>query len=312
MIHAILQTITPSATDSLMAAVIDSSRVAFVEKIATSSPSELMSDLADGAIKFGLKLLAALAIFVIGGLLVKWSKKLLGKIFTRRGTEHAVASFTLSLVSVLLWIIIILSAVGALGIQTTSLAALLAAGGMAIGMAVSGTVQNFTGGIMLLVFKPFKSGDYIVAQGYEGTVTDMSITTTKIVTYDNRVIILPNGALSNGVISNHTGQKWRRVDMTVSVEYGSKPEDVRSALLEVAASDERIKTKAQGAPSDPFVGISSLGASSVDFSFKVWVESDDYWGVYYFANEEVYRHLPEKGINFPFPQLTVHLPGKES
>lgn len=311
MTYSLLQSILPAVTDSLIAAAIDSSRVAIVEKITTSTPSELMSDMADWALRFGVKLLAALTIFVIGSLLLRWIKRLLSKMFTRRNAERAVVTFTMSLVSTVMWAIIILSAIGALGVQTTSIAALLAAGGMAIGMAVSGTVQNFTGGIMLLVFKPFKAGDYIEAQGYAGTVTELNITNTKILTPDNKVIILPNGALSNGVINNYTGNRWRRVDFTVSVEYGSDADKVREVLLGIASSDKRVKTTDGGAPGDPFVGISALTSSSVDFSFKVWVESPDYWGVYYAFNEEIYKQLPGHGIDFPFAQVTVHMPDKD-
>ena len=184
----------------------------FVEKVTTTPADVLLKELGSDALQFGLKVLAALAIYFIGAWVIKRIKKLLGNIFERRKTDKAIASFTMSLVSISLTILLIILTVGTLGVNTTSLAAILAAGGMAIGMALSGTVQNFAGGIMLLVFKPFKAGDFIEAQGFSGTVSEVNIVSTKLTTTDNRVIVLPNGLLPSGTINNISQKPIRTLE----------------------------------------------------------------------------------------------------
>ena len=200
---------------------IQAELAAVAEKIATTPTNELIGDFLEKAISFGVKVLAAILIYLIGAWLIKKIKGMLKRIFDKKGTDAAIASFTMSIVSIALTIVLIIVTIGTLGIDTTSFAALLAGGGMAIGMALNGTVQNFAGGIMILIFKPFKSGDYIEAQGFAGTVSEVTITSTKLTTVDNRIIIIPNGALSNGTINNYSDQKFRRVDLTVDVEYGT-------------------------------------------------------------------------------------------
>ena len=293
------------------AARVDAAKVEFVEKFATSTPGELASDLLDKLVRFGLKLLAAVLIYIVGAMLIKWIRKSVRNRLEKKKTEPTVLSFTMSVLTAVLWILLIVMTIGALGIETTSIAALLAAGGVAIGMSLSGTMQNFAGGIMILIFKPFKAGDFIEAQGVTGVVKDVSISSTKVITMDNKVVVLPNGALFNGVIKNYSKLDWRRVDVTVSVEYGSDADAVREALLGVAAADPRIKTAADGAPADPFVGLLQLNSSSVDFTLRVWCASSDYFPVFFSLNERIYTELPGKGINFPFPQLSVHFADKE-
>ncbi len=293
------------------AARVDAAKVEFVEKFATSTPGELASDLLDKLVRFGLKLLAAVLIYIVGAMLIKWIRKSVRNRLEKKKTEPTVLSFTMSVLTAVLWILLIVMTIGALGIETTSIAALLAAGGVAIGMSLSGTMQNFAGGIMILIFKPFKAGDFIEAQGITGVVKDVSISSTKVITMDNKVVVLPNGALFNGVIKNYSKLDWRRVDVTVSVEYGSDADAVREALLGVAAADPRIKTVADGAPADPFVGLLQLNSSSVDFTLRVWCASSDYFPVFFSLNERVYAELPKKGIRFPFPQLSVHFADKE-
>lgn len=281
--------------------------IAKLKESGSVSMEDALGNLFDKALVFGLKILAALLIYFIGAYLIKAFKRFLRKFFERRRTEPAIVSFVMSLVSTVCWIMLVIIVVGTLGIETTSIAALLAAGGMAIGMALSGTVQNFAGGVMILVFKPFKVGDYIEAQGYAGTVTEMNITSTKMLTVDNRVIILPNGSLSSGTVNNYSSMPFRRVDITVSVEYGSDAAKVKELLLALAAKDSRVLTSGQGAPADPFAALNKLSSSSVDFVFRVWVNSTDYWPVYFDLNEEIYKSLPENGVGFPFPQMTVHM-----
>jgi small conductance mechanosensitive channel len=170
-------------------------------------------------------------------------------------------------------------------------------------MALNGTVQNFAGGIMILIFKPFKAGDYIESQGYSGTVSEVTITSTKLVTTDNRVIIIPNGLMSNGIINNFSNQTKRRVDLTVDVEYGSSSETVKAVLMKLIEEETRVINE----PAAPFIALSALKDSSVQFTIRIWVNADDYWGVYFDMTEKIYNELPKHGIQFPFPQLDVNI-----
>lgn len=282
---------------------IQAELAAVAEKIATTPTNELIGDFLEKAINFGIKVLAAILIYLIGAWLIKKIKGMLKRIFDKKGTDAAIASFTMSIVSIALTIVLIIVTIGTLGIDTTSFAALLAGGGMAIGMALNGTVQNFAGGIMILIFKPFKSGDYIEAQGFAGTVSEVTITSTKLTTVDNRIIIIPNGALSNGTINNYSDQKFRRVDLTVDVEYGTSSDAVKAVLHSIVKEDARILSE----PAEPFIALSSLKDSSIQFTMRLWVNSSDYWGVYFDTIEKVYNELPKNGIHFPFPQLDVNI-----
>lgn len=278
----------------------------FVEKVTTTPADVLLKELGSDALQFGLKVLAALAIYFIGAWVIKRIKKLLGNIFERRKTDKAIASFTMSLVSISLTILLIILTVGTLGVNTTSLAAILAAGGMAIGMALSGTVQNFAGGIMLLVFKPFKAGDFIEAQGFSGTVSEVNIVSTKLTTTDNRVIVLPNGSLSSGTINNISQNPIRRLEWKIGVEYGSNIDQARKVILGILNADARV-LHGKDAPDEPNVKLSGLLDSSVEIQARCWVRTNDYWDLLWEINELIYKELPKNGIDFPFPQLDVHL-----
>lgn len=295
----ILQTTAPADTLNRVQAEL----AAVAEKLATTPADELLGELVDKAVSFGLKVLAALLIYMLGAWIIRKSKRMLGRIFERKGTDTAISSFVQSIAGLTMTVVLIMITVGVLGIDTSSIAALLAGGGMAIGLALNGTVQNFAGGIMLLIFKPFKSGDYIEAQGYSGTVSEVTITSTKLVTTDNRVIIIPNGILSNGTINNYSDQKFRRVDLTVDVEYGSSSEQVKDILNRLIENDVRILQT----PAKPFIALSALKESSVQFIMRLWVKTDDYWGVYYELTEKIYNELPKNGIMFPFPQLDINI-----
>lgn len=295
-----------------------------------SDPQTFWHEVAQAAIQFGLKVLAALLIFGIGIWLIGVVKKLLKRRFDRRKTEPTIASFITSFVQISLTVILIILSVTTLGVDTTSLAALLAAGGMAIGMALSGTVQNFAGGIMLLAFKPFKAGDMINAQGVLGKVVEVNITSTKVLTPDNRVVILPNGALSNGTIDNYSGRPLRRLEWKVSVAYGSDVEAFKKAVLEMLAADKRILkentnmnklykelniTKYQlstvayrlDAIPAPFVALLSLNSSDISFVVRAWVRSDDYWDVFFDLQEKFYTELPQQGFQFAYPHMDVSM-----
>ena len=174
-------------------------------------------------------------------------------------------------------------------------------------MALNGTVQNFAGGIMILIFKPFKAGDYIEAQGHSGTVSEVTITSTKLTTVDNRVIIIPNGILSNDVINNYSGRKNRRLDISVTVEYGASSEETKKLLMELIEGDERVLYANTGAPADPFIALCALNDSNVEFTLRVWVSNENYWPLKFDLTEKIYNELPKHGIQFPFPQLDVNI-----
>ena len=287
-----------------LASKADSAKVTlqqFTEKL-TSDPGTALQSLGRTAIQFGLKVLAALAIYIVGAWIIKRIKNGLKKMFERRKTDRAMASFISSFVSIALTVVLIIVVIGALGINTTSLAALLAAGGVAIGMALSGTMQNFAGGLMIMAFKPFKAGDFIEAQGYEVTIVGTHLTTT-----DNRNVILPNGALSNGNIVNYNHYKMRRIDIPVSVEYGTDAAACKEKLLEIARADARVLDSTTRGAADPLAAVQKLADSSVDFLVRVWVKTADYWPVQFDLTERIYTELPKAGIQFPFPQMDVHV-----
>ena len=284
---------------------IQAELTAMAEKLTTTPADVLLSDLMNKAVAFGLKVLAALLIYIIGAWLIRKIKRVISKIFTRRETDPAIASFTLSIISIAMSIVLVITTVGVLGVDTTSLAALLAGGGMAIGMALNGTVQNFAGGIMILAFRPFQSGDYIQFEEFEGTVSEVNIVSTKLTTTDNRTIIIPNGALSNGTINNFTHNKIRRVEWLIDIEYGSDVEKTKELLKSMLDAEVRILHMDEGAPADPFIGLQALASSSIQIVAKVWVSKEDYWPVKFDINESIYREFPKNGINFPYQKIDV-------
>lgn len=288
----------------------DSIKAKTVETLGALKDTEanvLLQNLGQQALHFGLKVLAALAIYIIGAWLIKKITKMVSKGLEKKASDAALASFVKSLVSITLWVLLIIITVGALGINTTSLAALLAAGGMAIGMALSGTVQNFAGGIMLLVFKPIKAGDFIEAQGFTGTVSEINITSTKLVTLDNRVVFIPNGALSSGNINNFSVKDLRRVDINVSVAYGTDIEKAKATVLDIIKSNPKTLNAGTPGAADPFVALLTLGESTITLVTRTWVKAEDYWDVYFWINENLYSRLPESGIEFSYPQVTVNI-----
>ncbi|MBR5377841.1 MAG: mechanosensitive ion channel [Bacteroidales bacterium] len=253
-------------------------------------------------IPLGLKIVAAIIVLFLGRWIIRLIKRALTKVMARRNTEPSLCSFLMSLVSVLLTFFLILAIVGILGINTSSLVALLASAGLAIGMALSGTLQNFAGGVMIMLFKPFKVGDFIAAQGYEGFVNEIQIFNTHVLTTDNKEVILPNGILSTGVMTNFSKQGTRRVDWTFSFAYGDDFDKAKALLRRLCDEDPRI----QKSP-EPFIELVKLNSSSVDFTVRAWVEASDYWGVYFSMNEKVYKAFSQEGLNIPFPQMDVHV-----
>lgn len=287
----------------------DSAKVAFQRfaEMMAADPGTALQQLGRQALQFGLKVLVALVVYFVGAWIIKRIKRALQRLFERKKTDRAMASFISSFVSISLTILLVIVLISTLGVDTTSLAALLAAGGLAIGMALSGTLQNFAGGLMIMAFKPFKAGDYIEALGYAGFVTEVTIVGTHLTTIDNRRVILPNGALSSGNIVNYSSFPLRRIDLPVSVEYGTDAAACKEKLLEIIREDERILDATTPGAADPFVALQKLADSSVNFIVRVWVKGSDYWPVSFDLNERIYTNLPQAGIKFPFPQLDVHV-----
>ena len=272
-----------------------------------NDPRGVLHDLLDKAIDFGLKVLGALAIYIIGAWLIRRIKRLLLKIFEKRKTEKTIVSFVLSLVTLLLTVLLIVITVSALGINTSSFAALLAAVGVALGMALSGTVQNFAGGIIILAFKPFKAGDYIEAQGFGGFVKEVNILNTRLITRDNKEIVLANGTLSNGNVINYSTRPIRRVDRTINVAYGTNAQECIDALVAIMKEDPRILDSSTPGAADPFAALEAQNSSDISFTVRAWVKTSDYWDVFFDLNQRMYTELPAKGIHFAYPHLDVKI-----
>jgi small conductance mechanosensitive channel len=260
----------------------------------------VVEDLFHQGTTVGLVIVKAAVIFLVGRLLVGLVNKLVRRLLGKRDIEPSVKSFVASAVNVVLIVLLIVSVIGALGIETTSFAALLASAGVAIGMALSGNLSNFAGGLIILIFKPFRVNDYISAQGTEGTVKEIQIFHTILHTPDNKRIFIPNGSLSSGVVTNYNVER-RRVEWVFSVDYGSDYGKVKAVTEAVLAADSRILPDPA-----PFIALNALADSSVNVVVRVWVKASDYWDVYFGINQAVYETYNAQGINFPFPQLTVH------
>ncbi|MDR2533715.1 MAG: mechanosensitive ion channel [Tannerellaceae bacterium] len=251
-------------------------------------------------VNLGLLILKAAAIFLAGRLVINLVNKIVRRVLEKRNVDPSIKSFLSSMINALLVILLLISIVGALGVETTSFAALLASAGIAIGMALSGNLSNFAGGLLILLFKPFRVHDYIVAQGTEGTVNEIQIFHTVLRTADNRLVYIPNGALSSGVVTNYNVDR-RRIEWIFGVDYGSDYEQVKSIVNALFKSDARVLSDPE-----PFVALHALADSSVNIVVRVWVKAPDYWAVYFDFNRCLYERFNAAGISFPFPQLTIH------
>lgn len=284
----------------------DSVNVAIAEninKISSMSWPEIWENVSSALLKYGLRILGAILLYFVGKWLIKLLRNFLIKLFSKRKTDKSLSGFLTSVVSVTLTIILVVLVVIILGVPTSTFAALLAAGGLAVGMALSGTLQNFAGGVMILIFKPFKVGDFIEANGFSGTVDSINITSTVIHTGDNKIIILPNGSLSNGNIQNYSSSSNRRVDWTVTISYGDDVEKAKKLILEYLSKDSRVLNT----PDVPFAALSSLGEDALTIVVRAWTLSSNYWGLYFDMNEMFYKELPKHDIHFPFRQLDVFI-----
>lgn len=264
--------------------------------------SVLINKLINAGVDLGGRLIGAIIVFIIGKILINWLNKLFAKLLEKQKVDISIQTFLKSMVNILLLVLLALAVIGQLGIELTGFAALLASAGVAIGMALSGNLSNFAGGIIILAFRPYKVGDYIESDtGAAGTVKEIQIFHTILTTPDNKIVYAPNGPMSTSVITNYSRLDTRRVDFTFGVEYGSDFKQVRDILMEIIAADSRILQTPE-----PFVELGALADSSVNVTVRVWVKSADYWAVNFDMNKNVYATFNEKGISFPFPQITVH------
>lgn len=253
-------------------------------------------------VPLALKIFAAVIVFLIGRWIIKLIKNGLATGLMSRHADATLHGFLSNLISVVLYFFLIMAVIGILGINTSSLVALLASAGLAVGMSLGGTLQNFAGGVLIIMFRPFKVGDFIAAQGMEGKVSEIQIFNTHLLTTDNKEVILPNGALATGVMTNFSKQGTRRVDWTFSIAYGDDYDKAKTVLLRLCKDDPLIM-----ADPKPFIEIGKLNNSSVDITLRVWARADDYWTVFFGMNEKVYKTFAQEGLNIPFPQVDVHM-----
>lgn len=261
-----------------------------------------ITDVNQFLVRMGTNLIVCVLILVAGFWLAKMLSKGVRKVLRRSNTDEGLVTFLTSFLSMVLKILVVITAITQLGIEMTSFVALLGAAGLAIGMAFSGTLSNFAGGVIILVLKPFKVGDFIDAQNEQGIVKEIQIFNTYLHTNDNKVIILPNGAVANGNIINFTKADKRRVDWTFSISYGDDVEKAKEILLRYVKEDKRILNDPE-----PFVGLLLMNSSSIDLTLRAWAHTDNYWPVFFEMNERIYKELPQHGFTFPFPQMDVNM-----
>ena len=273
-----------------------------IETLSGLTLGEVLHATTDLAVSIVGKIIKLLLIWYIGRWLSRRLIKVIKVVMERRDVNLSIRSFVSSLLDVVTMAIIIIMIISVLGIDTSSFIALFASAGVAVGMALSGTLQNFAGGVIILLFRPFKVGDFIEAQGVAGTVREIQMFNTLVATGDNKIILLPNGPVSTGIINNYSRETVRRVDMTYSISYGDDFEKAREVLMRLISEDARIL----GNPA-PAIALSSLAASSIDISVRVWSKQEDYWGVMFDMNKKVYETFPKEGLNFPYQTLTVNV-----
>lgn len=267
--------------------------------------TSLTRQLMDWGVDLGGRILGAVLIFLVGRVVISLLLKGVVRLMERRKVDASIQGFVRSLVSILLTVLLVVAVVGKLGIETTSFAALLASAGVAVGMALSGNLQNFAGGIIVLLFKPYRVGDYIevTAQGIGGSVCEIQIFHTILATPDNKLIYIPNSLTSSGVVVNFSKQATRRVEWIVGVDYGQDYEQVKRELQALAADEKRFL-----ADPAPLVVLQQLADSNVNVMLRAWVNAGDYWDVYYDINRLVYERFNAAGIEFGYPQMVIHRP----
>ncbi len=299
-----------------------------VSELKNLTINDAITQITSGVVKFTLTLLLAVIVFYIGKLIINKIHKVVSKLLIKRQIEASLTSFILSLIQIVLYFVLIITVISILGIETSSFIAIFASAGIAVGMALSGTLQNFAGGVLIILLKPYKVGDYIEAQGYAGTVKEIQIFHTIINTPDNKSIIIPNGGLSTGSINNYSKEDYRRVDWNISLEYGTDLEAAKAKIMSIIISDDRIVRNyieddrvkhnftAPISKSNiiiakiscpPFVGIDKLSENGITIVIRAWAHASFYWDLFYEINERLYNELPKAGFKFPHQQMDIHV-----
>ena len=253
-------------------------------------------------VEFGINVAIALAIFYVGKMVISMVVRGLRKVMRRQEVEKTLETFVCNLVRTVLLLFVIIAAIGQLGIETTSFIAVFGAAGLAVGLAMQGSLSNFAAGVLIVLFRPYRVGDFIEAAGISGVVEQVQILTTVLKTGDNKQVIVPNGQIMDSIITNYSANDTRRVDMVVGVSYGDDLDKVRSTIQELVAAEERILDEPACT-----IAVSALADSSVNFVVRPWVKTSDYWGVMFDLTEAIKKRFDKEGISFPFPQQDVHL-----
>lgn len=273
-----------------------------IEKLMNLDMQEMLSHLAEQAIWVFVKILIALAFYFVGRWLIRRILRLLDRMFERKEVDISIRPFIRNTASVVMILVLVLVVVQTLGVNVTSLIAIFSAATLAIGMALSGTAQNFAGGVMILAVKPYRVGDYITAQGQSGTVQEIKLFSTVITTVDNQTIYIPNNVIATGIIDNYSTATTRRTDWSLALSYGDDVEVARRVILEMLSADERILKEPA-----PVVWLNALDDSCIRLTVRAWVNNSDLWEVFFEYNERFYKELPKAGLRFPFPQLDIHV-----
>jgi len=252
--------------------------------------------------KYGPNIVLAVVVLIVGLIFINVLLKMVRRIMVKRNTDPSLIPFIITLINIALKVLLVVTVIGMVGVEVTSFVAMIGAAGLAIGLALQGTLQNFAGGVVILIIKPFKAGDFIETVGHTGIVTEIHIFNTYLKTMDNKTVIIPNGQLANSSMINYTNEPTRRVDWTFSISYGDSAKLAREVLTELITADTRIKSDPA-----PFIGLNQLADSSVNFVVRVWVDTPDYWDVFFEMNENVYNTFTERGLHIPFPQMDLHI-----
>jgi small conductance mechanosensitive channel len=267
-----------------------------------NNPPEWMAAAQEVLTRFGFKFIAAALIFIIGRWAARFAQTMLARMMQRAKVDPVLIPFTTNLVYTALLVFVVIAALGQLGVQTTSFVAVLGAAGLAVGLALQGSLSNFAAGVLIIIFRPFKAGDYIEGGGVSGVVQAIHIFTTTLTTPDNKRVIVPNSKMMGDNITNYSAEGTRRLDLTASISYSDSLDKAKAALMDLLAKDPRVLKDPA-----PFVGVLALAESSIDFAVRPWVKVDDYWDVFFALNEAIKKRFGAEGLTIPFPQRDVHL-----
>lgn len=278
----------------------------FFGSILTDFENWLDANLPSGVQDVIMTLLIGIGILIVGFLVAGQFVRILDKMMRKREVDETLRPFLRNVLKYILYGLVVVIAASTMGLEMTSIVGVVASLGLAIGLALQGALANFAGGVLIMILKPFKVGDFIDAQGHSGTVQEVNVVSTTLLTLDFKTVYLPNGPLAGGAITNLTKEEVRRCDLTFGIGYADDIEKARKIILDTAARMDKVLDNTQ-APDNPFVKVVNLGDSSVDFTCRLWCKVPDYWDVYFFMIEEVKKAFDEQGVSIPYPQMDVHL-----